>query len=610
MFNDQRSETFIVNINDKAASISDKLSNFSPGIWNVEVEFTGDDNYYPNATSFTFKIDQATPDLTVSVDNITYGENAAVALTTNVEGIAKIKVGKFNTSIALSDAEIIYIPNLGASDDLYDVEIEFIVSDANYRNINKSTFFKVSKANPAFDIDVDDIEFNQALNIDVRFKEDITGYANITVSGANGYELKLLDVIIDNAIFSRELSGLNASDYTIAFEYGGNGNYNSTIVYETFKVLKTDPTVAVEVINATFGKTASVIVNINAGGNVTIDILSVRVYENILIENNHVIQNVNDIGAGTYDVKVTYNGNDNYNSKTYDAKLTISKASSSVIANISDITYLENATVNVNASLDGKVTVKIGNDYIENANVISGEVKSIDFANVPAGKHNVSVVFTPNDDNYDESSCNASFTVFKKSTTVKLDVEDSIYGNEVIVNVTASENGRIIIVAGDVSREMDVSANTLTPVNLGILAADSHEVTATINAGDNYEIGNDADNIVVSPAEAKITAVRTSDNVYGSDSVIRVETDVCGTLIIQTSKGERRFSIGADELTPINLGILDAGFQDIEIALDAGSNYTRPTANANLTVTPKSTTASVTVKDSVYGDDIIVNFRK
>ncbi|WP_462316016.1 C1 family peptidase [Methanobrevibacter sp.] len=607
VFNDKRSETFIVNVIDKVASISDKLSNFSPGIWNVEVEFTGDDNYCPNGTLFTFKIDPATPNLTIGVDNITYGENATVVLTSDVAGIAKIKFGEFNTPIALSDMEIIHILNLGASDDLYEVEIEFIVSDANYRNLNKSALFKVSKANPAFDIDAEDIEFNQSLNIDVRFKEDVTGYANITVSGANGYELKLLDVVIDNGIFTHVLSDLNASGYTITFEYGGNSNYNSTVVYETFKVSKTDPTVAVEVVNATFGKTATVIVDINAEGNVTIDIVSVRAYENLLIENNHVIQNVNDIDAGTYDVKVTFNGNGNYNNKTYGVKLTISKASSNVTANVSDITYLENATVNVKASLDGNVAVKIGNDYIARANVTSGIVKSIDFANVPAGKHNVSVVFTPNDNNYDASSYNTSFTVFKKSTSVKLDVEDSVYGSEIIVNVTASENGRITVGAGSVSREMVVSANTLTPVNLGILAADSYEVTASFNAGDNYETSIDSGNIVISPAEARINDVQTFDNVYSADSIIKVETNVSGTLIIQTSKGERRFDIGADELTSINLGILDADFQNIEIALDAGSNYTRPTANANLTVSPKATTASLTVKDTVYGEDIIVN---
>ena len=607
VFNGQRSEIFKINIKDKVASISDKVFNFSPGIWNVTAVFGGDDNYYSNSISFVFKISPATPKLTVSVDNITYGENATVVLTTDVAGTAKVKVGSFDTTISLSKEATICIQNLTASDELYRIDVEFLSGDANYRNLNESVFLKVTKAKPAFNLSIDDISYGQSAVLDLSFAKDVDGLVNITVIDANGFELKILNQAVSNGAFSKQLPNLNVSRYAITVEYGGNSNYNSTVEYGSFNVFKANPIVNVEVVNATFGKAARVMLSIDAEGNVTIEVVSVRTYESLPIENGQVIQNIEDIDAGTYDVKVTYNGNGNYNNKTCNAQLAISKASSSVDANVSDITYLENAAVDVRASLDGNVVIKIDNGYDESVNVTSGMLKSVNFTNVPAGKHNVSVIFTPNDNNFDKSSYNTSFTVFKKPTSVRIDVENSVYGSEVIVNVTASENGRITVSAGSISREKDVLANILTQVSLGVLAADSYEVTASFSAGDNYEISADNGNIVISPAEARICDVQALDNVYGTDSIIRVKTDVAGTLIILTSNGEKRFTIGANELTSFSLGILDADLQNIEIALDAGGNYSRPTANANLTVSPKATTAHVIVKDSVYGENIIVN---
>jgi hypothetical protein len=55
------------------------------------------------------------------------------------------------------------------------------------------------------------------------------------------------------------------------------------------------------------------------------------------------------------------------------------------------------------------------------------------------------------------------------------------------------------------------------------------------------------------------------------------------------------------------LGILGAGLRNIKVTLDAGNNYTKPTRNTSVTITPKPTTVSVNVTDSVYGENVIVN---
>ena len=78
-----------------------------------------------------------------------------------------------------------------------------------------------------------------------------------------------------------------------------------------------------------------------------------------------LIQDVTDIDAGTYTVKVTYNGNNNYNPKSYETELKINKASANVIATVEDISYSEKSVINVKSTVGGLIVVNIDNKYIQ-----------------------------------------------------------------------------------------------------------------------------------------------------------------------------------------------------------------------------------------------------
>ena len=196
----------------------------------------------------------------------------------------------------------------------------------------------------------------------------------------------------------------------------------------------------------------------------------------------------------------------------------------------------------------------------------------------------------------------------KKQTTVDLYVEDSVYGEDVIVNVTASEDGKITLKVGDITRERNVLANTMVKINFGVLAVDSYNVEATFNAGENYKPSNKQTTLVVSPAKAEITSIQVQNNTYGENTIINVKTNVAGVLTVKLNNANAQtFNIDANKLTSLDLGKYDADNYDIGLTLDAGSNYTKATGNADITVNPKQTTVELNVNNNVYSKNVIVN---
>ena len=603
---------YIDSVLNKTVNIGDsvQIDNLNAGTHNVKLVYNGDKNYSTCDKELTFEVLKKNIDISTAVKiiDMVYGKTK-ISFTTSFDGVLNINASnKYHKSFTIQSNinNDLNLTDMDAGD--YDMEYVFVPNNQNYNKATITNTLTIFKAEPTFNIVVNDVNYKELTNLNINYLNDITGFANITISNDNGFEIKYSNVDLSEGKFNKVLSNLNASKYTVTLEYSGNNNYYPTTQLKTFNVFKIDPTMMVEVTNATYGQTAKITANCNAEGNITITVGSVKTYPELIITDKKVSQNVNDIDAGTYDVSVTYNGNNNYNTKTVNTKLTIYKVSTTVIATADDITYSQTAVVNVKASVNGEVTVKIDNTYINNTNVVANTVTPITFNNIPAGPHNISVVLTPSNKNYNESLYNTEFTVSKKQTSITLGVENSVYGEEVIINVTASEDGKITLKVGDITRERNVLADTMVKINFGILAADSYNVETTFNAGENYKPSNKQTTLVVSPAKAEITSIQAQNNTYGENITINVRTNVEGILTVKINEDSTKtFDIYSNVLTTLDLGKYDVNNYNIDLSFDAGSNYTQATGNAKVTVNPKQTTVELDVDNSIYGKNVIVN---
>ncbi len=153
---------------------------------------------------------------------------------------------------------------------------------------------------------------------------------------------------------------------------------------------------------------------------------------------------------------------------------------------VNDITYSENAFGEITSSVDGEATADIDNADIKSISVVAGNTYNIAFDGIQAGKHTLTVTVTPADVKINALTVKKDFNVAKKQTSITLDVKDISNADDVILNVTASDNGKMTIKIAGITKTADVNANVKTQVNLGKITAGSYAVIASLDAGANY----------------------------------------------------------------------------------------------------------------------------
>ena len=268
--------SYYVEIINGTASLP--VSNLGVGEYNVTVRFNEDKKYYNATNSRLFKVNKATPSLNITVENITYGENATVVVTLpdGVSGNVTIKLGE---DIVFTEAPIdgqatFTLKDLPASN--YTIEATFNGNE-NYTVVSNSTNFTVFKATPIVNVTVEDIYYGDAEHIIIKVNTE----GNVTVK-VNGAETVLNVTSQGNETYVYDLA---VGSYPVEVTFNGNENYTNLTVTKEFNVYPVNTTLDVQVhdilvwdkesINVTLADnaTGNVIININ-GENHTVPIVN------------------------------------------------------------------------------------------------------------------------------------------------------------------------------------------------------------------------------------------------------------------------------------------------------------------------------------------------
>ncbi len=298
-------------------------------------------------------------------------------------------------------------------------------------------------------IDVNDADYNQNLILNVSVIPEYR-YGNLTVEiiGSNGYHVQY--EASANAVFSKDLTGLNASDYVVAVRFTDNENYYMSQDTAVFEISKINPNIIVVVYDSEYSQNATITVNIpQASGNVTIRVGDKRTYTEYLPEDGVIVKKINDLDIGRYDISVTYNGNDNFNKVTKTAKLNITKIQTYVwLDSLDEFDYGQTIVVNLTASVDGVVKVEFDDD-VQFVNVVADRLYQLKYYGYEAGCfYPVTATLTPANSNYNVSSYEISVGVASISTDIEV-ISDYIELGQptnivVIVNSSATGNVRLI----------------------------------------------------------------------------------------------------------------------------------------------------------------------
>ena len=305
-------ETYTANIENGTAVIT--LTNETPGNYDVTLIYSGDETHGSVVIKVPVSLDKYTTPLTIDVNDTFVGKEAVITVTApqNITGKIFIEINGVKYNKTATDGKAVFnITNLTAG-------VKTVVAtyggDDSYESNSTTAMFEVFKNTAPISIEVTPTADAVIKVLDLP--DDATGYVIVNIDGKD-YAI--------NVTSSREITiPLKAGTYTATATYLGDGKYLSNETCETFTVNKTSADVEIEVDNTTTGSDVVVKVTVpdDATGNVTVTIGNITKVVNVTGGENVIT--VPGVGEGTYEVNVTYSGDDHYGSKTVIKYVTIS----------------------------------------------------------------------------------------------------------------------------------------------------------------------------------------------------------------------------------------------------------------------------------------------
>ena len=220
-------------VNGKASA---SIENLTPGNYNANLYFDGDDYFAPTRTEANFKVfGNTNPDLSVAVDDIQYAEHPVVKVHSNesVNGIVRIK-----TDQSLMD----YVREIQNGYLECEIPEEFKVGNNNvlveyygddtFEPQEVTTRFAVEKADTNLSIHVEDSYRGDDLYVVVDADKRFNG--NVTISLNNRVYVRQMEVVNGHAE-SYYPNGDYSGNYTAKASTEGNDIFkadNCSTVYE------------------------------------------------------------------------------------------------------------------------------------------------------------------------------------------------------------------------------------------------------------------------------------------------------------------------------------------------------------------------------------------
>ena len=364
---------------------------------------------------------------------------------------------------------------------------------ANYENVKISGFFNFTKSNPKIDIIANAIFIGQEGIVEVTLPNDATGNVSILISNISQSKT------INNSKAIFYLNGLTVKTHNLLINYGGDNKYLSKEENTNFTVNKYESTTKINVgeINLNEDVIITVEVPSDATGNVS---LFVNNIEHILnITNSIASYTIKNITRGDWNIKAIYNGDYKYNPSEDAVNLGVAKLNSSVIINLWDISYGEDAEVQIfmDNAATGNVTVII-DDKNKTDKLVNGRATII-ISNLTAGYKNVQVKYS-GDSNYNGKTYSSVFYIDQIPTSFSIETTNALEGKDVIIELSIPKGveGNFIINVGDITEKVAIPESGYLSWTTSKLMAGNYTATVTYN-GQNYKTCKNTAKVTVYP---------------------------------------------------------------------------------------------------------------
>jgi hypothetical protein len=308
------------------------------------------------------------PNLEVTINNITEGENTTISISINNQATGNVSFTLDNVDYSFKASEgnfVKIISDLKAGD--YSVNVTYS-GDSIFGRANKVVSFnvalKTSLRDPELEVSVPNITQGENATIIIKIDNGTTGNVSFALDGVD-YSFD-----VSNGTIICQVPNLKAGTYTIDVTYSGDSRFNKTVKRVTFTV-KSDvvplpnPDLAVSIPDITQGENAVITIKINNETTGKVSFTLNGVDYSFETGNGTIIKVISNLPAGTYTVNVTYSGDLTFNRTSKVVTFTVKAKPSPLIQDLilkgSDISvlYTSNSYYKVkltqnNAPLAGK----------------------------------------------------------------------------------------------------------------------------------------------------------------------------------------------------------------------------------------------------------------
>ena len=553
--------------------VKDGLSEFNLGLldvgsYRVTASYSGDRNFNPALDTVSVTVNPGLNNVIVSVDNVSYGETTEIELTADADGKYIVHVLGIPYEVTVTNG--IGKKSLVLDAGQYSANVTF--DNKNYNTIAHNTSFEVYKANIDLVVVVFDEVYGDEIECLVYASRD--GDYSLTIAGYTS------TITVKDSFAYYEHTTLDAGRYEATVFFRGDKNYNPAFNNTTFTVYPVGTSFELEISSdeIVYGETATVTHTLSEGATGTIKYyLNDGTFLGELDVGDNLTLPVLD--AGNYMIIGNYSGDHNFIGAIDSTFLTVKQAPNNVAVTVSNVTYGNDTLISVCGDVDGIYQVDI-NGTIYNVTVENGVgEKSI---RLDAGIYYANVTF--DNKNYNTSSQNAKFEVFKADINLTIEISNLTYPQEFKGVIHSNLDGKYNFTVDDFSTTILV-IDGVGNFNLGLLDAGTYRVSANCSGNRNYNPANYTVWVTVNPALNN--AIVTVDNVtYGNDTLIVVTADADGNYQVDING------------TVYNVAVRE-GVGEKTIRLDSGSYYANVSfKNINYN------TSSVNATFSVYKGDI------
>ena len=438
------------------------------GAYIVAGTFEGDDYYTKDSiiNHNIITVNSKGVDLSVIVENITYGENATVTVNANVDGEYIVTLGNKTYPVnVINGSGNVSIPDLTVGSHV----VITVANITNYFAFNETEFGVTPKAISII-VYADSIAFGD--NATVWVYSEVDGEYNVRI-----YEQNYTANVVGGK-GNATIPNLGIDENILVSVTIKDGNY-STFNTTMFNVFTKLIPATISVGDITYGENVTVTVKADFDANYTVTIWDENYTLSVI--NGTGVKSIPNLAAGKNILASVYYKDAEYGASNYTI-FNIHPKQVSVRISIENITYGENATVVVEADVDGNYTVSIRN--VNYTVSVSDGKGNITIPNLSAGSQIEATV--KRDDNYTGFN-STTFNVIKSKTDVDIEL-GNVTGSAapITLRLPADAGGNVsLYVNGILTQTVNVvngSANiTVTNLKYG-----SNNVTVVYSGDDNY----------------------------------------------------------------------------------------------------------------------------